>query len=168
VKIDINGVSITLTEEQIQEVAKHLAKKEEPKHLPKGTICWVWLNGTDKHLRVADGNGKFYYDGYCSRKKSINGTKWDNFEPLEMGLQFSEDIIKTENITPDMHKQLALCWDGVNRAIKLLKVIDAKNKCTFWDDGDEGGFTYGNYQLCITPYPNLPQWAKNMIDVCKD
>ena len=142
-KIDINGVSITLTEEQIEEVAKHLAKKEEPQHLPKGTICWVWDDENfNPFLRVADGDGEFYYDGYCRSKKGMKGTKWEHYEPIEMGLQFSKEVIYTEDITLDMHKQLALCWDRGYKTSKNLRVIDASYKCTFWNEGDKGGSVY--------------------------
>lgn len=140
--------------------------EEMPKHLPEGTICWVEVNKNSKSfLRVADGNGEFYINGY---RTSADTYPYNHYEPIEMGLQFSEDIIKTKNITPDMNKQLALCWSRVEVAYRSLRVIDAKNKCTFWNDGDKGGFAWDNYRLCTTPYPNLPQWAKDMIDACEN
>ncbi len=101
--IDINGVSITLTQEQLDQVAKHLVKSTYP---PKGTICWVWLNAeSDRSLRVSNGNGAFYMDG--SKTSTV---VWHNYEVLPMGISFSDTPITSSQITSDMHKQLALCW----------------------------------------------------------
>lgn len=46
--------------------------------LPEGTICWVWDDiPNSKVLRVADGNGKFYSDGF---KYYIHTATWKNYE----------------------------------------------------------------------------------------
>ena len=163
--IKINDVSITLTKEQLDQVAKHLAKQVEPKHLPEGTICWVGKKLDS--VRIADGTGGFYPNG---NSKGIASGTWAYFEPIEMGLIFSDTVILSEDITLEMDKQLALCWDMSDKTVKALRVTDAKNKGVFSYPGirHTTPARYANYIICSTPYPNLPQWAKDMIDICED
>ncbi|MDQ1340776.1 MAG: hypothetical protein QG567_1934 [Campylobacterota bacterium] len=143
-----------------------LQLENKQKFLPKGTICKVWdsiFSGNTNMFRVATGNGTFYYES-----KNGLSTTWDNFEPLEMGLTFSDNIIHSEDITLEMDKQLALCWDEDEVAHKHIRVIDGITGDTFSPYGARYGYPFGNYQLCTTPVGNLPQWAKDMIDACED
>lgn len=159
--IDINGVSITLTQEQLDQVAKHLAK---PTYPPKGTICWVWNSKAQhKSLRIANGNGAFYSDETPS-----NTMQWRNYEVIPMGILFSDTSITSSQITPDMHKQLALCWDNTFTTTKQIRVIDANTSSTFVYDGDAGGVKFDSYALCTTPIGNLPKMYRDMIDACQD
>lgn len=130
-----------------------------------GTICEVWDNDDNEDTVLAYSNG----DNTFSYRKRCNITfKFDNFKPLEMGLTFSDKIIHSEDIAPEIHRQLALCWGEGEVAEKTIKVLDSNNKGTFLASGTPNGYTFDNYQLCTTPIGNLPKWARDMINACKD
>ena len=129
----------------------------------RGTICEVWNNNKFKELCYSNGDG-FFRD----RENSVNSVKYNNFKPLEMGLTFSDEIIHSEDITLEMDKQLALCWDEDEVAYKHIRVIDGITGDTFSPYGARYGYPFGSYQLCTTPVGNLPQWARDMIDACED
>lgn len=130
-----------------------------------GTICEVWDDNDDKGktLYYSNGDGTFRI---CTN--SHTDLKFDNFKPLEMGLTFSDEIINSKDITTEIDKQLALCWDSNEVTRKSIRVIDYKNKTTFNHDGKRDGIPWDNYKPCTTPISNLPKWARNMVNACED
>jgi hypothetical protein len=130
-----------------------------------GTICEVWddndTKGKTMHYSNGDGTFRMYTNSHIV-------TTFDNFKPLEMGLTFSDEIIHSEDITSEMDKQLALCWDNTVTAEKRIRVINGTLKHTYGLSGSKDGYQFDNYQLCTTPIGNLPQWARDMIDACED
>lgn len=132
----------------------------------KGTICWVWNNNetSARKIRISNGKDRFYYDG----RTSGGSLPYDNYEVVPMGISFSDEIIHGNGITPEMDKQLALCWDKYDVSEKTICVIDAINKCAFRYHGSRNGATYHNYKLCPIPVGNLSQMYRNMINSCQD
>ena len=142
-------------------------KVEEPKPFPaKGTICLVKDGGYSAiRLRVSDGISRFYQDG------TFEGDtfSYDSYEPLQMGITFSDEVISSEQITIDMDKKLALCWNyGREVSSAGIRVIDGKNKCCFYTDGIKSGIKYDNYRLCTTTNGNLDKYFQDIIYACED
>jgi hypothetical protein len=139
--------------------------ENKQKYPQDGTICEVWNNNSvsGKALAYAYAYGSGYFRMFKGAGPAVD---FDNFKPLEMGLTFSDEIIHSKDITSEMDKQLALCWNEDGIAYKSIRVIDYKTKSTFRCTGERDGYPFGNYQLCTTPIGNLPQWARDMIDAC--
>ena len=166
-EIKVNDISITLTDEQLKVIQIGLVKSE-PKIVapPKGTLVYVW-DGVGKpfepYVRYSagnvDNNGRLFV---------AEGISWKHWEVVPMGISFSDETITSKDITPDMDKCLALCWDDCDKSEKTIKIIDAVNRCSFCYTGGRDGGEFNNYKLCTTPVGNLPQMYIDMIKACED
>ena len=158
-----------MTEEQLLDLQSQIETQlSKPKYPPRGTICEVWDNSDEATvLRYSNANGQF------SISNDLAGsTEWDNYRVVSQGLTFSDDVIKTEDITPEMDKTLCLCWDATDmpsiRAINCKNGTYYKYNGAYYFDGTRNGAKWQNYRLCTTPYELMPQWAKDIIDKLED
>ena len=155
--IKINDISITLTDEQKIIIQDGLAKQEpEIVAPPKGTLVYVW---------DADKKPKEPYVKYSDEFTLLN---WKHWEVVPMGISFSDEAITSKEITPEMEKCLALCWDDSFITSRVISVIDSKSKDVFNIKGERSSFSYDHYKLCTTPVGNLPQMYIDMIEACED
>ena len=146
-----------MTEQQLLDLQSQITEQlSKPKYPPKGTICEVWDVDEYSVVRYSNGNGTFSVSS-----NNAGSAVWNNYRVVSQGLTFSDEVIKTKDITPEMDKTLCLCWN-IDES-PCVRVIDA-----MYNGAYGGNYRYGrawdNYRLCTTPYELMPKWAKDIID----
>jgi hypothetical protein len=152
----------SLTREQLvdlqSQIDKQLGNSEYP---PRGAICEIYDFPNQRHLWYSNGDGTF---SACSDLQDT--LEAISYRVIEPGLNFSDKVIKTEDITPEMDKTLCLVWDS--NYLPDLRAIDGVSKGVYNHTSDRSTVLWENHRLCTTPYEQMPQWAKDLVDNLED